>query len=123
MVDDSDLYMDGADEGGKGYDFVLTTYLEAGQPYSYRTNYFDSTDGLSYTVLLTLETDDSILGDVDGDSNITIMDATAIQRHVAKNLTLTDEQLALGDTDKDGKISVMDATAIQRYVAKLINKF
>ena len=56
-------------------------------------------------------------------TNITIMDATAIQRHIAKNLTLTDEQLALGDTDKDGKISVMDATAIQRYVAKLINKF
>lgn len=125
MVDDSDLYMDGADDGGDGNDFVLTTYLEAGQPYSYRTNYFDSEDGLSYTVVLTLEsgTDDSILGDVDGDSNVTIMDATAIQRHIAKHLSLTEKQLEVADTDKDGKLSVMDATAIQRYVAKLIDKF
>ncbi len=63
------------------------------------------------------------LGDVDGDNDISIMDATLIQRHSAKQITLTDEQQKYADTDKDGKTSVMDATAIQRFIAKIITKF
>ncbi len=125
MVDDSDLYIDGSDEGkSNGRDFILTTYLHAGQPYSYRTNYFDSEDGLTYTVLLTLENDnDATLGDVDGDSKITVADTTIIQRYLANHITLTDAQMTAADTDKNGVITIIDATRIQRYIAKYITEF
>lgn len=63
------------------------------------------------------------LGDVDGDDNITIMDATAVQRHVAQQITLSGVNVEAADTDKDGNITVMDATLIQRYIAKEIEKF
>ena len=65
----------------------------------------------------------ALLGDVDNDSEISVMDATVIQRHVAKIKTLNDDQILRADTDKDKEVSVMDATTIQRLVAKIIDKF
>ena len=64
-----------------------------------------------------------ILGDVDNDSEISVMDATAIQRHLASLKALTADQQKRADVDKDSEVSVMDATAIQRLVAKIIDKF
>ena len=64
-----------------------------------------------------------IYGDVDGDSNVSVMDATQIQRHVAKAITLSTDALKCADVDGDSSVSVMDATTIQRYVAKVIDKF
>ncbi len=64
-----------------------------------------------------------LLGDVDGNGQITIKDATAIQLHIAKKQMLTQEQLKRADTKKDGEITVLDATMIQLLVAKLISEF
>ncbi len=63
------------------------------------------------------------LGDVDGDGDITVVDATLIQRYVAKSEEFTQSQLKEADVDKDSGVSVIDATLIQRYVAKIIYKF
>ncbi len=51
-----------------------------------------------------------LLGDVDGDGKVSIMDATAIQLYKAQMLELNDQQLANAEVDDDGKVSVMDAT-------------
>lgn len=59
-----------------------------------------------------------ILGDVDGDGEISVIDATAIQRIIAK-LEVADARMTLAaDVDKDGVVSIIDTTAIQRYMAK-----
>lgn len=58
-------------------------------------------------------------GDVDGDSKISILDATAIQRHLAKLAILSDEQLNNADYNYDSKTTIIDATFVQRYLAKL----
>lgn len=63
------------------------------------------------------------LGDVNGDGNIAILDATIVQRHVAKITTLTDGALNAADVSKDGQIAIVDATMIQRFVAKIITEF
>lgn len=63
------------------------------------------------------------LGDVDGDGNIAVMDATLIQRHLAHLEVLTDTQLSAADVNIDGFVTVMDATTIQRFVAKIITEF
>ncbi len=62
----------------------------------------------------------AILGDVDGDDKVSIMDATEIQRHIAQLTTISEDRLTCADTDKDGKVSIIDATQIQRFIAQLI---
>lgn len=61
-----------------------------------------------------------LMGDVDGDGDITIMDVTMIQRHIAQLITISEDELICADTDKDGNITIMDATIIQRFIAQLI---
>ena len=56
-------------------------------------------------------------GDADLDENITVMDATSVQRHVAKAKILEGKAYMAGDADEDGNLTVMDATQIQRFVA------
>lgn len=72
------------------------------------------------------------IGDADNDNNLTVLDATYIQRTLAglctfnsyddmtsrKNLTDTEPLLYVSDIDRDGNRTVMDATAIQKKLAK-----
>lgn len=64
--------------------------------------------------------DGSLFGDVDDDGCTTIMDATAIQMHIALLSTISENKLTYADTDKDGDISILDATKIQLFIAQLI---
>jgi len=61
-----------------------------------------------------------IPGDADGDNQLTIKDATVIQKHIAK-LKLVDDPYCLKcmDFNGDGKINIKDATQIQKNIAKL----
>ena len=59
------------------------------------------------------------LGDADGDGKTTIMDATRIQRWIAKLEPDERIHMDVSDTDGDGKVTVMDATRIQRVLAGL----
>lgn len=65
---------------------------------------------------------DYLLGDVDDDGLVTILDATLIQMHLAELTTINSVQLLAADTDKDYIISIMDATTIQLYLAEYINE-
>ena len=60
----------------------------------------------------------AILGDVDGDGEVTIVDATCIQRLLAGREEPESFRKAAADTDGDGDISIIDATWIQRWLAK-----
>lgn len=60
------------------------------------------------------------LGDVDGDSEVSIIDATEIQRHLAQVAVIPADRMKCADTDKDGQVSIMDATQIQRMLANLV---
>ena len=59
-----------------------------------------------------------ILGDADTDGEVTIFDATAIQRYLAE-LPVTKFNENAADADEDGDVTIFDATAIQRYLAQL----
>lgn len=64
-----------------------------------------------------------VLGDVDLDGAITIMDTSAIQRYLASYVTFDSKDSKRADTTRDGYVSIMDATAVQRYLARQIYKF
>lgn len=57
------------------------------------------------------------IGDTDGDGDISVRDATLIQKHVADLIFLSEDILILADTDGNEDVNVKDATAIQKYVA------
>ena len=126
----------------EGHTYELEVWLRANDGYKFKMDSDDFIDitatigdkraevippGAENTAIIsvryTVEDEAIMLGDVDNDSKISIMDATAIQLHIAKTKILSEDALSRADTDKDSKVSVMDATAIQRYVAKVITEF
>lgn len=72
-----------------------------------------------FTFIALDDQPDAILGDVDGDEDVTVLDATFIQRYEAGfNVPIAEEVIiARGDIDGDGEVGVIDATYIQRYDA------
>ena len=59
-----------------------------------------------------------ILGDTNFDGDVSVLDATLIQRNVAKQTNFIAEAILCADVDKDGNVAVIDATLVQRFVAK-----
>ena len=63
-----------------------------------------------------------LLGDVDGDGEVTIYDVTYIQRYEAA-MKVNSFNEAAADVDGDGEITIFDATLIQRYLADMNVKY
>ena len=61
----------------------------------------------------------AVYGDVNGDGDITIVDATLVQKHIVQLETLSADKQILADVDEDNTISVVDATLIQKYIVQL----
>ena len=87
----------------------------------------EGNDSIDYSGLYDLEDisrkidmyyDVQLLGDADGDSDVTIIDATVIQRVLAE-LSVDSYNEAAADTDGDGDVTIIDATFIQRFLAGL----
>ena len=72
------------------------------------------TDPPTYSVIVP----DVVPGDVDDDGEVTIVDATAIQRMLA-DLPTKAYAVWNADYDDDGSVTILDATAIQRKLAGL----
>ena len=68
--------------------------------------------------------DPYIFGDVDGDEEVDVVDATFIQRYATHiRISISDEQLMHGDIDGDGDVSAVDATFIQRYATHIATAY
>lgn len=65
---------------------------------------------------------DGLMGDVDMDGNISVKDATAIQKKIAL-MPVSKFDSSVADVNHDVSINVKDATRIQMFVAKLISQF
>ncbi|MDO4748145.1 MAG: dockerin type I domain-containing protein [Eubacteriales bacterium] len=75
------------------------------------------------TVITANSAENKVLGDVNLDHNVSVIDATLIQRHLSRQYILSEENLANADVSGDGNISIMDATLIQQFVAQIIPEF
>lgn len=61
----------------------------------------------------------AVYGDANGDGDITVVDATLVQKHVVQLETLSADKQILADVNEDNTISVVDATLIQKYIVQL----
>lgn len=66
---------------------------------------------------------EGMLGDVNGDGKITVVDATLVQKRSAGIITLDESALLRADVNSKGGVNVVDATMIQKFVAGLIQRF
>lgn len=66
--------------------------------------------------------DDYILGDVNGDGKISIVDSKYVLQYDAQSRTLTDRQFALADVNGDAKVSIADSKSILNYITGNITK-
>lgn len=60
-----------------------------------------------------------MLGDINGDGEITIIDAGLIVQHVNTIKALSEAQLAAADVNKDGAVTIIDAGIVVQYVNKI----
>lgn len=64
-----------------------------------------------------------ILGDVNGDGAVDVLDATVIQKIAVDKEELTDSQLYTANVNADGTVDILDATDIQKFAVNKISKF
>ena len=64
-----------------------------------------------------------IIGDVNGDGHVDVLDATKIQMHSSEKIYLNELQLYVGDVNDDGHVDVLDAAMIQKYSSEIITEF
>ena len=90
----------------------------------YPSSLVDSTVYLSGTELAGLTKMGSVdlkvmLGDVTGDGEVKVGDATAILRYLVDLEQFSSDQIAAADVTGDGLVKVADATKILRYLVQL----
>lgn len=111
------LTLEAEDDCAAG-EYPITVALVDGDP----KNFVDiNSDPLGITLIAgTLTVTDYILGDMDGDENITATDMMYILRHIVGSETLNEKGLKAADIDKDGKITAADCVRLARYLVDLI---
>lgn len=67
----------------------------------------------------TTETQKVIVGDINADGLVNVLDATEIQKYLSQLANLTEEELKRCDFNCDGIVSVIDSTEIQKYLAQI----
>lgn len=127
IADHTSLYKATYDETTKKcvVDTKVTTYAKNFEgAYNYASDWMTSRAAwISEQFAPDYVPSETLLGDVNGDGVISIMDSTEIQKYLADLTTLTDAQLKAGDVNGDGIVSVIDATDIQKYLSELITEF
>ncbi len=78
---------------------------------------------LTLTVPATAAEEYCVIGDVDEDGEVSILDATRIQRSLAGLFDLNTLQDYLADVDGNGTATIIDATIIQRALADISYDF
>jgi hypothetical protein len=102
-------------------DFMTTSYtdnsIDIGQTYYYAvtTYYFDYIES-SYSELIMVETENLMLGDVNGDSLINVVDIITIVNFILGNDEPTDTEFYLSDFNSDEFINVVDIIAIVNVI-------
>lgn len=72
-----------------------------------------------FTAYMNLNGTKRVLGDANSDNNLSIIDATRIQRDLAELSPLSEDESTLSDFNLDGNKDITDVSAIQKRIAKI----
>ncbi len=72
---------------------------------------------------VSVKAESRLLGDVDGDGEVSITDATIIQRHTVGIKTPVSVMTGVADVDGDRSVTVIDASHLQRWIVNLSESY
>lgn len=111
------------DDNGEDLNFRISYNVNARETYVLQIGAYGLSD-VAFNVTFNFEPNkETLLGDVNGDGEITVVDSTILQKYIVGQTTLDDETLNVADVNKDGAVTVVDATLIQKFVVKVITEF
>lgn len=84
---------------------------------------YGTSTGENGIIIESLSADNYLMGDVDGDGDVTAIDARKVLRFSVGSDTLTDAQYALADVNGDGDADAQDAGTILNYSVGSITVF
>lgn len=92
---------------------------------NFKINGFSNTAAEKYAKVnniefISLGSSPTLLGDVNCDGEVNVIDATEIQKYIVRLVSFNDNQKSVADTNGDGIITVFDATQIQKYIVNFI---
>lgn len=110
------------DESKKVIWNATTLYGEASNTVrlSAGTYYVQITKHDGYTGTYELDTTYIMLGDVNFDGKVNVVDATNIQKYMAALIKFTNVQVQVADFDCNGKTNIFDATGVQKFAGGLL---
>jgi len=111
------------DDNEEDRNFRISYNVNARETYVLQIGAFNSSDEAFNVTFNFKPNKETLLGDVNGDGEITVVDATILQKYIVGQTTLDDETLNVADVNKDGAVTVVDATLIQKFVVKVITEF
>ena len=89
------------------------------------TSYVDESVSRTYRIALEKEAEEEpvLLGDMNGDGEISALDAALVYNYVNEIVDLTEAQLKAADVDGNGEVTALDAALIYNYVNEVIDVF
>lgn len=104
----------------RGMSYILGYKKNAMDVMDFYETMLDDSIGGTFVIKALTKVKEAVIGDVDGDGTVTIIDVTKIQRFLATIEKLTEEQQSAADYDGDGNITILDGTRIQRWLAGFV---
>ena len=90
----------------------------AGSPDSYAKSFAEN-NNIPFRAVV----DDVPIGDSNGDGNVDVLDAAAIQKFASGMADMTNDQQYFADVNNDGVVDILDAAEIQKFAAGIITEF
>ena len=101
------------DDNEEDRNFRISYNVNAGETYVLQIGAFDSSDE-GFNVTFNFKPNkETLLGDVNGDGEITIVDSTILQKCIVGQTTLDDETLNVADVNKDGAVNVSSSSVVK----------
>lgn len=99
-------------------DFTVSGDLSVTDTGSYSITFTGKNDYQGSVTVYYVLVDAYLYGDADKDSQISVMDATTIQKYLVELETLYYDAVLLSDVDNSGNVNIKDVTIIRKYIAE-----
>ena len=121
-------FVRGSDKTHEEGEFLRVTFQAMATGNTAISLYEDSVGADGYTGdisggTVTVEAATYLYGDIDGNGEVDLYDATLIMRYAVGLITLDDAAVARGNVSGDTLTDLYDATLIQRYAVGIITEF
>ena len=113
------LLFDGTFTAKPAYYSIIDGIESTGTTTTITTTTTTETTTTTTTTTVTTTDPDKLLGDVNGDGAVSLMDAVRIRKYLAGSIKKTDVVLEQCDMNQDGSVNIFDAALLMKQLVRL----